>query len=339
MKLIYFLLCIIFVNNVSALTQIDNANTTEIFHYQNNTLDTIYQLNLSDNLKMIRLDFDIYEFPKVIDLDFNDSKKNHIYVSSVFTKVDRILYYEIEREQTVYINNLKVNLYSSTFKTNSSTFITKNILLKDIFGSNVIYSSKIVISFNLNSISIISDASGTPDKYVKILNPFFINRFELPYNQKNNSLFEFTEINVQYLDNGISKLEAELSKNFKSLSVPFQFVFLIGKAILKVSNVLNIISDIDYYEFQNWFLTPLQMLDTLIKTIIFIINFIFKNGILWFISISLMIIFIFSYVRSKNILETFEKFILYSKIYITYVIIKPCIWIYEKILIKILRGS
>lgn len=343
MKKIFLLLSLLLINNVSALTLIPNDNTTDTFHYSNNTfIDTVYQLNNSDSLSKISITFDAlktYGFGQ--SYYFKDVHNNSLVIQFTYFVSDiSIISYTIHRNVTAFYNNKPLLLEQKTFGLHKitgyeldNTALSINIFSNQDTLINIIDFTASHIDINNNLFPSILILPNRNDVEIFLSNPIYINRIELP---SSTNSYTFTQINIDYNDNGISKLQNELDINYNSLSMPFKFIFLLFKGLLLLIKTVTLgyaISDIDFYQYQIWFITPLQYIDFIIGLFFNVLKFISMMGIIWIFIVVECFIIIYNYIQSRDILQTINKSFEMSFNIWNYIIFKPLNWIFTKLLL------
>lgn len=347
MKKIIFLFLILFtishVSAVYALT-LDNClsknNTCKYDSSYTNDLNITYNLHSSDTLKKSNLYFDIYNFPQTIIINYYDNQNNVISVNAEYTLIDNIIVYNVKRKIIVFYNKVPQNLKSSLLNKKDKVnyeFNTSTILFKDLLGNNVFYSKNVFVAFSGNQVIIPTDESFiTTDRYIELQNDFYPTKIEI---SNYNSYLNYSQVTIDYIDANIPKVISTIDGKYDKLHFVFQFIFLIFKAILFLLNAVTfgMISEKDFYSYQLSIIEPLTYLDLGLKSFLWVLKFFSIMGIFFTIAFIETIIFIYSFTQSRDILETFERFINYSKDFFTIVIINPLIWIYENLILKVIE--
>jgi hypothetical protein len=170
---------------------------------------------------------------------------------------------------------------------------------------------------------------------------YYFNTLNIP---ASSDYFTFNSIAIKYRDNGISSVKYDIDNAYNALNPVFRFLFFVFKALIAIINGLTlgtVISNTDVLSYQSYIITPLSFLNTLIDYIFGMIRFILVMGFLWCMAIISLILFIYSYATSGDILETFSNFAKNEYDFISIVIIKPVLWVYDKLIlgiIGIIRG-
>lgn len=328
-KIFVFCFLLFFISVANATTEIPNANTTDNYLYSSNNIDTKYMLNTTDSLIEIVTKERIYKsnFPYTVVYQINDSKTNILKIKKEFLKEKGVIYTNIIRKYSIYLNNVQKNI-------SDEKYLYDNVSVIEIpFLSDY---TKFDENFNINGNEFYIRYGLFKKGITNFDRIYYFNGITLPNSTINK--FEITHIDVQYQDNGISKADYEIQSAYTGLNPVFKFVFLLFKGILKITQIITLgyITELDYINYQSYLITPLTLLDTFMSYIYDIIRFILTLGVVFMIVISEMIIFIYAFVQSKDIYETFNNWLHYSYIFLNYVIIKPLVWLYENLLIGIL---
>src|SRR3972149_4066189 len=295
---------------------------------------TTLSLDTSDNFKLIRLKYTIYQLPQDFSIQLNNSKGDKVIAQITHYRIKGVVLDDIKREVIIYINGKKQTMYNTGSHNNGiTTFITS----KWVFGGVQEINNVFVLAFNPDTINIPTDESFTSsDKIIYNNYSYFLDTLIFPNVDKTTNKMIFYGIYAKYIDNAITLDAFDINHEYNRLVFPLKAIFLIGKGIIKVLDIVSIISDSDYRELQKWYLTPLSILNEIILGVLFLITFIWVNGILWFFAISYMILFIYAYITTGDILKTITKFIELTINFTTIVFIRPVIWIYDNLLIKII---
>jgi len=325
MKKVIFLLIIFafLIFPVNGLTTLPNANTTDEFTYTNSSfIDTKYNTDSTDSINYIALNFEIKNYPYSHVYTLNDSKNNILKVYYEYTLLSGLIMDDIIVNRTIILNNNIYTKYSDK----------ETVLYMPFF--NQMNTEKIAI----NGKTVILESELFYNSSLYTLNKnYFFNVVNIPNNSTN---IINNEINFKYRDNGVSKIKYDIDNSYNSLNPVFKLLFFVLKAGIKIIEIVTlgyIISDIDYLNYQSYIIEPLTFLDSLIDYVLDMIHFIAVMGLLWVFSLISMIIFIYSYSTSKDILETFKNFASNEYYFINIVIIKPLLWFYEKFVSDIIQ--
>ena len=347
MRKILFFLCLVLIGSASATIYLDNnVNTTENNRYYNNITDTNYALNISDSLKTVSITEQIYVYPQIVTYKFSNSK-NTIEIIKNVTQVEGFFYDDIYITYTVYINNVKINTCDAT-QTKSPfgnfaceggwvNYVKKTYLYaaRSIWDDPDDWTTDFVFSSNDVTVT----THGTTSLNIHNNNSVLWNNITIPPQQ--TSKIEFIDLNIKYLDNGISSIEFGLISQYQKLNPILIFVFIILKGILKIFSVLYIISDYEFLQYQIVILDPLVVLSSIIDAIIGTARFILGMGLILTLSLIILISFIYAYITTPDIFAAITKFAELTTKIITTLIITPILWLYEGILklISIIRGA
>lgn len=332
-KIIIGIILIIFsvyINDVSAYTILDNSNDTSTHYYDNYSyVDNIYLLHPTDSLTKFKSQINIKtdNYPRRYIYNFYDSKNNNLKFIKDYNKVNGLITATIYVNTTVYYNNKqlcygKCNnqfIYTSTYQ---------DINLYNYFNNNDSYST--VFLFSINDVNTGESFAITSWNYNTQL---FINKIIL-----NDS--GYTQINIEYKDSGITSNEGKIDSTYNSMNPVFRFLFLLFKGVLKVLNIISlgyVVSDTSYLEYQSYLLDFLIPLDYIISSILFIFKFIFVMGYLWVLFIGSLLIYIYSYFTADNFFDSFSKFFHNEFAFLNYVLIKPAVWVFDNLIIKVMR--
>jgi len=345
--LFFLLLCLI--NPSGALTNVPDANSTDTIEYSNTSyVDSSYFLDTSDAMTKFNINFRSWIYPYSQAYIFSDVSGNILTIQFSYTRNVGLLTTDYYRNTTALYNGNPVLLTEESINLSEPNVAyeisQKHTEINSIFEGKQSFIN--IVSFNPDKVVI--DGNFFSQLWIfndvinnvnfKLDNPMYAYTVGLPYTD--NSKYEFVDIKINYRDASISQTEVYLETSYSELSFPFQFLFLGFKTVLKVLNILSLgslVSDLAYYQFQIWFIEPLKIIDKFIGAIIWIIHFVLTQGILWFIGLSEAIIFIYAYSTSRDILETFKNFAKYSVSFFDIVIIKPAMFIYERVLLKIIE--
>ncbi|MDO9352335.1 MAG: hypothetical protein Q7T55_01480, partial [Solirubrobacteraceae bacterium] len=119
--------------------------------------------------------------------------------------------------------------------------------------------------------------------------------------------------------------------------IVFRMIFEVFNIFAVIGNFVGIISDTSLLQVQIYLLTPLILIDKFIGLIFFIIGFIITKGLIWFVAICEMLMFIFAYGKGKpSIMATLTNFVNYNKSFYHNIGILLT-WIYEKLFLKLVE--
>lgn len=323
--IILLIFSLFFINNAYGLTNIpNNINASEDIYYidyNNGVIDNIYELNSSDSFNTIDIQYKNYNYPYDMYYAFIDNYNNTLLFEIKNSLKKGYIFDDAIREYNVYFNNVKIG------KTNylNDTLILGNLIA---FGDKIELSgSGYFISGNLG----IKKFSGNLDRI------YYFNTLEI---NNINSYYEITAITIRYSDKGISYLQYSIDAQYDNLNFILKFLFLILKFILNVVWIASagyVLSNYDVLTYQSMLIEPLSLISYGIDLVFSVLSFIWVMGILWFFAITVLILFIVSYIKEHgNLLDTFKTFIENAIKFYSYTVINPLLWIYEHLLIRII---
>jgi len=329
---ILFLILILLINPVNAITELNNSISADIQSNKFYIVDNQYILNSSDSLTAIHINYDIKtNTNQNIIFIFKDLQNNTLKINYNYTYKFYVygLYSKIDLYITGSYNNKILKLYSNSVYTGKNvTSIYRSYINWNPFNTYDNFDS--VIYFSLKNLKILSG-------YTKIQNDFYIKNIYI----SNYSNVNYKYINIDYQDNTINILKNNIENSYNKINIVFQLVYIIFSGILKFFNYFSvgyIISDITLLEYQIYILIPLTYVDYIISLFFNILKFISIMGITWIFIICESLIFIINYGKEKDILLCLDNTFKDSKNFWDIMIVKPLIWIYENLFIKILRG-
>jgi len=325
-RIFYIFLALFFINNANALTNLTNDNTTDTISYISYSVDNIYQLDISDNFIEMKNNYEIITYPLIKTETFYDNLGNKIDIIITYHKISGYLYDDINTVSKIKYNNILFPFDDgSYYYYKNETSI--DVLISGLYDS-VDIDGKIITIHPIN---------GFRGAYITLPTINYFNNFTLV---NNSSTLTYSGIAFKYRDNGISFLQSTIDESYSGLSFPFKFIFIIFKGVIKIVQIITLgylIDELDVLEFQNYFIVPLSYLDYVITFLFDVLHFITTMGILWFLTVSTCIIFIYSYLKSDgDIIKTFGIFLNNEKAFFT-ILINALRWIYEHVMLGILK--
>ncbi len=315
------------------LTNIPNANTTDDYIYSNYTaIDTKYILNPSDSVFYVELYHTYKKYPYSIAYSFTDSKNNKLQIFTKYTMLDDgYIFDKIGVTISAKMNGapvlLKGSFIKDTYEYNDSHTEMPIPLLEQSAGNDITFSGSLVEFFDHGQIKTLN---------LNFDRNYYFNNISIP--NATADLY-FKSIIIKYRDNGISSVKYEIDNKYHSLNPVFRLLFMIVKAGIIIVNGLTlgtVISDDDVISYQEYIITPLSYIDTLIGYAIAIVKFIVTMGLIWCLGLGTMIIFIYAYAISPDLMTAFSKFAEVEHLFLSVVIIRPALWLYDRLVIEII---
>lgn len=330
MKLIYFVLLLGLMIPSAFAMDLSNSNSTGTVTYYNASVDTLYNLDVTDSITYFnsKVSLNKDNYPYIIDYIFKDKDNNSIDVIYSINYIQNTFINTISMRATVLYNGV---LTHTEYRKTQEFFIDSNISDFNFLSD----SNTINTGFGLSLTGILF-----PESYryswAKGQNNFIIPH---AFYARHLVISEYTgvqynDINIEYQDNGIAVIKNDINSGLNSLNPVFKLIFIVAKAVLGVLNVTGAVSDTTFYDFQLSILTPLEFLNVFLNTLFFMLRWIFTMGLLWTFAIATLIIFLISYGDSQDIFDCmFNVFPRKEVNFISIVIVKPVIWVYEKIVL------
>ncbi len=317
-----FLIFLLFIPSVSATTVLNNT-ISDNEEYISNSVDSEYTTNISDIFNSVNLEFTVSSYPQKIIYTFYDKNNNSLLITNTISKENHIIGFTIVEKFDSYYNlNKLTTRYEKTYINDSHIFF---------LGFDKFYGNNHITINDQNEINVIKGNinSGILQDYFLMNNQniFLPQRLTL---SSQNIFLNYSKIRLGYQDKTEAIIKYTITKDYDLLNPIFKFVFLGGKAFIGIANFAGIISDIDYQNFQLAVLFPLKILNLILNTIIFIVTFVLKN-LLISLAMIILITFIFAVITTKNIYEAIPKFLNNTIYILSLLIVKPVIWIFEKI--------
>ena len=336
------LIILLSANTAFGYINIPNANGTELFVYQQSIPSAIqYVLHSTDSLQLFSIDnyIGISSYPKNVNYTFSSSSAN-INTRTEYSIVEGLIYDDIYAHTHVYVNTIDKGNFTTRLAESHIRYLIQDY---DALNFKVgIYGTKLTV------VSVGGFFNTQEVNFVIILdNPVYITSVLIPTVTSVTDL-HFENIYIRYLESSYSITLNSISESVDSLNPLLRFVYYIFNSVIYVFNKLSYwtggligISDYEAIEYKKLILQPLSLLSYVIDTIISTVVFIFTMGLLLTLSLIIMVIFIYSYIVSKDIFEAFTLFGNFTKTFISTVIITPTIWIYDGFLklISIIRGG
>lgn len=338
LSLSLFMLLLLFIPAVHGYTDIPNANDTSDHIYENSSfIDTEYVLNPTDSVFYVQLWRTINKYPYEIVYSVNDTKNNKLEIFTAYNMIsDGFITDTIGVTISAQINGKPV-LMKTSFEKDSYQY-NMNFTVMPIPFFDQKYENDIWLSGSLISFF---DGGKVKTFDMQLNKNYYFNTLFLP---SSSDYFTFNSIGIKYRDNGISSVKYDIDNAYNALNPVFRFLFYVFRALIAIVNGLTfgtLISNTDSLAYQSYIITPLSFLNTLIDYIFGMIRFILVMGFLWCMVIISLILFIYSYATSNDILETFSNFANNEYQFISIVIIRPVLWVYDKLIlgiIGIIRG-
>lgn len=319
--LLFIVGIILLINPVFANTVlINDINDTPISYSNNSFIDTRYNLDKSDSLQELKINYNLdkNKFPYNIVYSFNNTHGDILKIQETYTYKTGFIFNSINRLTTVYLNN---NLIETS---KSESIISLNYTDYNIFSNTIPFD--VYYRFTPNNFIKIYSILG--DIY-KFNNTLLINQINLPI----ISGLNYNSISVQYQDNGIAIIQGDINSAYNSMNPVFKLIFIFFSGITKILSLTGTITNVDMYNYQSYFITPLQYIDLLISTFFNILRFISLMGIIWIFTTVECLIVIFNWIKTKDLIDTLHNTASDSYIVWNTIIIKPLNWIFTKLLL------
>lgn len=323
-KCLLFIILILLINNVSANTLLPNNINDTAISYSNNSVDNIYNLNISDSLMQFKIDYEIdkNKFPYTIIYTFNDTHGNILKIANIYSYNEGYVFDNIILKINILFNN-KLLYISSKGGINITDYYYNTTEIHIPFSTSIYLNNNYL--FVLNQIIL---------KFIYVnkhadYNIFFISQIQLP----NISGLTYNNIYIKYQDNGIASIKNDIDTAYNNLNIVFKLIFLLFEGITSFASWTSIITNVDMFEYQLYFITPLEYIDYFIGLFFNILKFISLMGMFWTFVIIECIIFIFNWNKYGDILDTITYTFYNSKEFWNIVIFKPLNWIFTKLLL------
>ena len=338
--LLLFLWIILLVNTSGATINIPNANGTELFVYEQAIPnDTVYVLNPTDSVQLFSIDnyVGVRSYPQNTSFNFSSSSYN-INITTNYTQHEGAIYDHILAHSHVYENGIDVGNFSTDVKEYHIRYLYSDFdsLIFEIgfYGKKATFTTK-------------KQVLSTPVWYNIANSSFYIINIIIPTVIDNDKL-HYENLRVRYLESGYAIVSNNIAELVDSLNPILRLIYYLLNSAIYIFNKLEFwtgglvgISDIDAINYKITILQPLELISSMIDLALRIVSFIFTMGLLLVFGLITLIIFIYSFITSNNILDTFSRFGELMKSFISNVIITPAIWIYDNFLkiLSLIRGG
>jgi len=327
MKIIYFLFLLSLIPIGTSATLLDDANTTDVFVYTNDTfVDTLYSIDPTDSFTAFEYYYESIKAPHFHILTFQDNQNNELKIK---TEIKYNSFYYIfdtlELNYTASLNGIPLKIKDGLYDNSPGYVFTQRI---SVF--NPIW---------YTDIHFISDGV-----MIRIGNRIPLNQTDIHY--YNKAIIETDDnansrsIKITYLDSRISEAKAHIEYTKGKFNLVFNIIFSLFQGFLGLLNFTTLISDTTVLQWQTYVLEPLQLIDSFIGIVLLMIRFIVTKGLFWFVAIMEMLFLIFSFGKNKNekkqLTGTLESFVSYNTSFFT-IIGKLLNWIYENLFLRIVE--
>jgi len=324
--LIIVFILLSFLNTAQAITTLDNSlNATPIIYYSE-SVDSVYVLNNSDNIQKTVIQYSILNYPFTMVYTFKDVFNNTLKVAVVTDLKSRYPFNLIVSKYSAFFNDVEI-IPASYSNTTELTYRFIDISM----GIEFVDKSFLIIPYN-----------GDNDRWVDSIKGVFPEKVYFnSITTSNSTAYKLSSISIKYADKGISFAESIITDKYEEMNFIFRFIFTLLSGIVYLFKIITLgylIDSTDLLNFKIALINPLWMLDQLLSYFFLILKFIIANGVIWFFSITASVLFIISYIQTNgNLLDTFSRFASLAQSFYTTVLIKPAIWIYENILLRIIE--